>query len=114
MSTASYPQTDGQTERTNRILEQYLRAYINYQQENWNLLLPLVELAYNHGYQETMETKPFYANYGVNPEYQLITHIMTEKFTSANGMKELHDTLRAEMATAQLRHKENYNRHRKT
>ena len=51
-----------------------------------------------------MKTKLFYANYGVNPEHQLITHIMTEKFTSANGMKELHDTLRAEMATPQLRH----------
>ena len=38
---------------------------------------------------------------------------MTEKITSANGMKELHDTLRAEMATAQLRHKENYDRQRK-
>ena len=39
--------------------------------------------------------------------------MMTEKTTSANGMKELHDTLRAEMATAQLGHQENYNSHRK-
>ena len=38
---------------------------------------------------------------------------MTEKIKSANGMKELHDTLRAEMTTAQLRHKEKYDCHRK-
>ena len=35
MSTAFHLQTDGQTERTNAILEQYLRAYVNYQQDNW-------------------------------------------------------------------------------
>ena len=56
---------------------------------------------------------PVYANYGVNSEHQLITHMMAEKITSANGMKELHDTLRAEMATAQLLHKENYDHYRK-
>ena len=110
---AFHPQTDGQTERTNGILEQYLRAYINYQQDKWNELLPLAEFAYNNGYQETIKMTLFYVNYGVNPEYQLITHMMIETITSANGMKELHDTLRAEMATAQLRHEENYDRHRK-
>ena len=54
LNTAFHPQTDGQTERTNWILEQYLRAYINYQQDNWNELLPMAEFAYNNGYQETI------------------------------------------------------------
>ena len=62
----------------------------------------MAEFAYNNGYQETIKTTPFYANYEINPEYQLITHMMTQKITSANGMKELHYTLQAEMATAQL------------
>jgi hypothetical protein len=35
LTTAFHPETDGQTERTNAILEQYLRAYCNYQQDNW-------------------------------------------------------------------------------
>jgi len=35
LSTAFHPQTNEQTERTNAILEQYLRAYINYQQDDW-------------------------------------------------------------------------------
>src|SRR6266481_3740670 len=40
--TSSYhPEGDGQTERTNQTLEQYLRVYCNYQQDNWSGLLPL-------------------------------------------------------------------------
>ena len=113
LSTAFHSQTDGQTERTNGILEQYLLVYVSYQQDNWNELLPMAEFAYNNGYQETIKSTPFYANYGINPEHQLITHMMTQKITSATGMKKLHDTLQAEMATAQLRHKENYDHHRK-
>ena len=102
LSTAFQLQTDGQTEQTNGILEQYLRAYVNYQLDKWHELLPMAEFAYNYGYQEIIRTTPFYANYGIHPEHQLITHMMTEKFTSATGMKELHDTLQAEMTTAQL------------
>ena len=39
---------DGQTEWTNQTLEQYLRIFCNYQQDNWYTLLPLVEFAYNN------------------------------------------------------------------
>ena len=113
LSTAFHPQIDGQTERTNAILEQYLRAYVNYQQDNWNELLPLAEFAYNNGYQETIKRTPFYANYGRNPEHQLMNHLITEKETSAKDMENLHQTLREEMTTAQLRLKENYDKHRK-
>jgi len=45
LSTALHLQTDGQTERTNGIVEQYLRAYINYQQDDWCGYLPLAEFA---------------------------------------------------------------------
>jgi len=45
LSTAFHPQTDGQTERTNSTLEQYLHAYVNYQQDNWKELLPMAEFA---------------------------------------------------------------------
>ena len=45
-STANHPQTDGQTERVNAILEQYLRCYINERQNNWIDLLPFAEFAY--------------------------------------------------------------------
>ena len=40
-----HPEGDGQTERVNQTLEQYLRAYCNYQQDNWSRLLPIAEFA---------------------------------------------------------------------
>src|SRR5882724_1994266 len=42
------PKGDGQTEQTNQTLEQYLRVYCNYQQDNWSELLPLAEFTYNN------------------------------------------------------------------
>jgi len=113
LSTAFHPQTDGQTERTNATLEQYLRAYSNYQQDNWCKLLPMAEFTYNNGYQETIKHTPFCANYGMNPEYETIGHLMQGNVTPLEGMSQLHDLLRAEMTEAQIRQKEYYDQHRK-
>ena len=114
LSTAFHPQTDGQTESTNAILEQYLGADVNYQQDNWNELLPIAEFAYNNRYQETIKTTPFYANYRRNTEHQLMYHLITEKETSVKKMENLHQTLREAMKTGQLRQKENYDKYRKS
>jgi len=46
MSTAYQPQTDGQTEKTNQVLEGYLRNFVNYDQDDWYQMLPLAEYAY--------------------------------------------------------------------
>ena len=48
LSTSFHPQTDGQTERQNQTLQQYLRIFVTEQQENWAKLLPLAEFAYNN------------------------------------------------------------------
>src|SRR5882724_5939531 len=48
LSTAYHPETDGQTEQVNQIVEQYLWVYINYQQDDWVNLLPLAEFTYNN------------------------------------------------------------------
>ena len=50
-STAYYPETDGQTERTNQTLEDMLHMYVMDQQKRWEKLLPLVEFAYNNSYR---------------------------------------------------------------
>ncbi len=68
LSTAYHPETDGQTERLNQTLEQYLRCYVNYQQDNWVGLLPLAQFAYNSASTETTKVSPFFANYGFDPE----------------------------------------------
>ena len=68
LSTAYHPQTDGQTERLNQTMEQYLRSYISYQQDDWVELLPLAQFAYNSSKSEATGLSPFFANYGYEPE----------------------------------------------
>ena len=114
LCTAIDPQTHGQTERTNAILEQYLRAYINYQQDDWCGYLPLAAFAYNNGYQETIKNTQFFANYGINPKYGMIGHLIQGKQTKPEEITQLHESLRNQMVAAQLRQNKYYNLHRKT
>src|SRR5215470_1565946 len=51
-STAYHPQTDGQTERVNQELEQYLRIFVGERQNDWHDLLPLAEFQYNNHVQD--------------------------------------------------------------
>jgi hypothetical protein len=67
LSTAYHPEMDGQTERVNQILEQYLRCYVNYLQDNWSELLLLAEFAYNNTPQDSIGMTPFFANKGYHP-----------------------------------------------
>jgi len=64
LSTAYHPQTDGQTERINQELEQYLRVFIDHRQEQWLDWLGMVEFAYNNKIHAATKTLPFKANYG--------------------------------------------------
>jgi hypothetical protein len=63
-STAYHPQTDGQTERVNQILEDMLKMHEMHQPKKWEDYLPLVEFAYNNDYQESLKTSPFEVLYG--------------------------------------------------
>ena len=64
LSTAFHPQTDGQMERVNQELEQYLRMFINHRQEQWPEWLGTTEFAYNNKMYLSMQMTPFKANYG--------------------------------------------------
>lgn len=66
-STAFHPQTDGQTERTNRVLEEVLRHFLNGDHTNWEELLPLAAFAMNNAKSASTGETPFYLNYGVHP-----------------------------------------------
>ncbi|WVZ58464.1 hypothetical protein U9M48_008739 [Paspalum notatum var. saurae] len=63
-STAYHPQTDGQTERTNQILEDMLRACAIQYGTSWDKSLPYAEFSYNNGYQAGPKKSPFEAPYG--------------------------------------------------
>jgi transposase InsO family protein len=63
-SSAYHPQTDGQTERVNQILEDMLRACIIHYGTSWDKCLGLAEFAYNNSYQASLQMAPFEALYG--------------------------------------------------
>lgn len=66
-STAYHPQTDGQTERVNRVLEDYLRHYVDDTQSNWDKYLVFAEFAYNNVVHESTGSTPFRLTYGYDP-----------------------------------------------
>jgi hypothetical protein len=58
-STSYHPQTDGQTERKNQIVEDILCMYVRTKSNKWEDYLHLVEFAYNNGYQTSVKFNPF-------------------------------------------------------
>ena len=67
LSTAYHLQTDGQTERVNQELEQYLRVFIDHRQEQWPDWLGTAEFAYNNKVHAATKILPFKVNYGQDP-----------------------------------------------
>jgi hypothetical protein len=65
-SSAYHPQTDGQTERINQILEDMLRAYALKDSKSWDKCLPYAEFSYNNSYQKSLKMSPFEVLYGHN------------------------------------------------
>jgi hypothetical protein len=114
LSTAFHPETDGQTERTNAILEQYLRAYCNYQQDNWKQLLPIAEFCYNNTQSETTRLTPFFANCGYHPRFKPNLSRMDSRTPEISDyistLTNLHAELRAEIHYAQASQAEQANR----
>jgi hypothetical protein len=67
MSSAYHPQTDGQTERVNRTLEDVLRHYVAGDHSSWSRWLPLAEFAINNWVHDATKTSPFRLMYGYEP-----------------------------------------------
>ncbi|MBW0510499.1 hypothetical protein O181_050214 [Austropuccinia psidii MF-1] len=78
LSAAFHPETDGQTERVNQILEQYVWMYVSYHQDDWHTWLPLAEFAYNNAEHSSTKQSHFFTIYGGNPCFQSI-HISQNK-----------------------------------
>eukprot|EP00967_Tisochrysis_lutea_P126478 scaffold213940_cov19-Tisochrysis_lutea.AAC.1 len=67
LSTAYHPQTDCQTERTNRVLECYLRTFVSPTMNDWDLYLPAAAFACNNSFHSSVSNTPFFLNYGRHP-----------------------------------------------
>ena len=104
LSTAYHPETDGQTERTNRTMKTYLRIYANHQQNNWVSLLPMAQLAYNNKISESTKQTPFYANHGRHPNLftRTLPSLKTEAaIATAEELKKTHEEIRESLEKAQ-------------
>jgi hypothetical protein len=66
-STAFHPQSDGQSEKTNDTLQVMLRHYVTADHTDWDKHLPAAEFAVNNSWHETLQSTPFFLNYGQHP-----------------------------------------------
>jgi hypothetical protein len=71
MSTAYHPRTNGQSERSNQWLGQYLRPWVNVQMDNWEEYLPLAEVAHNSWQNKTTQHSPFKMLMGYEPQAEI-------------------------------------------
>lgn len=116
-STAYHPQTDGQTEVTNRSVEQYLRAYTHDRPSRWVNFLPWAEYALNTSHHSALNMSPFQALYGRPPPTILPYQPGSGKIAMVDSMlldrDALLKTLRDNLVRAQNRMRDLANRKRR-
>ncbi|KAL5525002.1 hypothetical protein ACEPAF_8871 [Sanghuangporus sanghuang] len=113
-STAYHPQTDGQTERVNQELEQYLRLYVNHRQSDWADWLALAEFAHNNREHSATKLSPFFVNTGQHPSDftgvgTTSSNLSAEEF--AKHVKGIHELTQANLTQANEDMKRFYDRH---
>ncbi|OCB83962.1 hypothetical protein A7U60_g8633 [Sanghuangporus baumii] len=102
-STAYHPQTDGQMERVNQELEQYLQLYVNHRQSDWADWLALAEFAHNNREHSATKLSPFFINMGQHPSGftgvgMTSSNLSAEEF--AKYVKGIHELAQANLTQA--------------
>ncbi|KXZ41650.1 hypothetical protein GPECTOR_342g81 [Gonium pectorale] len=117
LSTSYHPETDGQTERTHRILQEYLRNYVNPAQNDWDLHLSMAEFVINNSYQASTKATPFQLNNCRNPRLpSLLGHADSRVPAAARFCSDIQENIeRAKrcIASAQDRYKHYADQHRR-
>src|SRR5436305_8582731 len=101
-----HSQTDGQIERMNQTIEQYLRIYSNYQQDNWVSFLSTAEFAYNNARQIFIDYSLFYTNYDYHSRLNLdirkyLQYSVSIAKVLVENLRLLHDKLIENLKIAQ-------------
>jgi len=115
-TTAYHPESDGQTERQNATLEDYLRCYCSFEQDDWALWLDVAEFAYNDSPHASTGFTPFEVNLGRHPNNgQWPTTGKKGRAPPARGLAaklvDLHKELRERLAMANRQMKQQYDKH---
>ena len=117
MTTAYHPQTDGQTERINQVIEAYLRSHCNLEQNEWVSMLAMVVYAYNHSKHSLTKISPFYSNYGFQPKMSWPTEVQFKNPVSelyGHHMNDVHRILKERLEQAVELMRKHYDKKRKT
>lgn len=116
MSTAFHPQTDGQTERVNRTLEEVLRSFVAGDHSDWDKCLPLAEFAINNSLQAATGTTPFLMDSGQAPLTPNMAVIAAQSPKDAaypfiGKWRETVRRVKSKLAEAQVRYKQLFDKH---
>ena len=114
MTTAFRPQADGQTERVNQELEQYLQHYVSYHQDNWVELLPYAQMAWNSTVLTVTNETPHFVEYGkeVTPRRTVgdAAHAVGKPVVAVGDLPKIYDTLREDVRFFKEKAKAYYDR----
>jgi hypothetical protein len=103
LSSSYYPQTDGQTERTNQRIEQYLRCFISYQQDDWATILHFAEFSYNNSVHSSTKVTPFFAYSGHHPRWSFLE--LPAISSNPAHLRHIQDEVMTHLEHAQASHK---------
>ncbi|XP_078518947.1 vimentin A2-like [Lissotriton helveticus] len=119
MSTSYHPQTDGQTERLNQTLKQYLRCYVEDSKRSWLDLLWIAEVAYNSSPHSSTGSSPFEALYGYLPKTIPLT--LPKEETSAPAVQDtvqlvqtVHQKIHKRLLQSKDKYKTQYDKHHRS
>ncbi|KAJ5267259.1 hypothetical protein N7478_010067 [Penicillium angulare] len=118
-STAFHPQTDGQTERLNQVLEDYLRCFVDGEQSNWARLLKMAQFACNNAINASTNETPFRMLLGYNPNFQIRTpdEILKKEAPNAeermNHLRNIREEAVNKLRIAQETQQRSYNKNHK-
>jgi transposase InsO family protein len=119
MSTSYHPQSDGQTERMNRVVEDMLRSFVSNTPDDWDKLLPAAAFAINNAFNSSRGNTPFFLNYGRHPQTPFTRDIaayrpisVPDAETSALALQNALRSANKSMEAAQQRQKSYFDRHK--
>lgn len=114
-STTFHPQTDGQVERINALLEDYLRHFVSEEQSDWVTWLPLAEFSYNNTASASTKFTPFFVQQGFYPRFNSL--VASSGIPSADSfvahLQKVQSSLVTSLTAAKLAQSKYYNKDRR-
>jgi hypothetical protein len=113
-STDFHPQTDGQTERMNQVVEDFLCHFVNYNQDDWAENLDIAEFAINNLHSSSSGVSPFFFVHGYHPRFNTLTAPSNNSRANSliQDLQLIQDKATGSLQHAKLKQAHYYNRHR--